>query len=161
MTKEIKVTNDPIVQYAGGIMVNHAEDNLDSAQNSEEVKRAPSFVSFPSETLVAIGGALSLSAEVSGDDLEYQWQRSDLADAGYDDVDGATDATYTKDSVSAEDSGFYRLLVKNKEGGNISSPVHVIASEVEDDDKKDEAPKSEVTDAPKADEGEELVEEKK
>jgi len=78
----------------------------------------PSITSQPVSRTVLPGASVSFTAGVAGSlPLSYQWQRNEV------DLPGATGATLNLASVSAADSGSYRVRVSNLAGSATSDPA--------------------------------------
>lgn len=77
---------------------------------------APTITTQPTSETVALGASASFSVAASGDGtLSYQWYK------GYTAISGATGASYTIASVTAEDAGSYDVVVTNSAGSVTSS----------------------------------------
>lgn len=90
----------------------------------------PVITSQPSNISGAIEDSLSLNcigATVSGTNLtvEYQWQRSDNGLTGWSDVVGETSSTISFNPAISTDDGYYRCLVPNIFGTEISDVAQV------------------------------------
>jgi uncharacterized protein YkwD len=86
-----------------------------SAAADVSVWLPPTIEVQPASQTVNLGDAVSLTVAASGHQpMTYQWQRDRQ------DIDGATDSTYTIDSADEVDAASYRCLVGN-EGGTAES----------------------------------------
>jgi hypothetical protein len=95
-----------------------------SAENTRSVTGAgvaPTIIIEPAAATAAEGDSASFSVVASGPTLSYQWYKLGAA------IPGATAATYTIASVSAEDAATYYVIVSNGAGNSWSfkRPLHL------------------------------------
>ncbi|WP_230554789.1 immunoglobulin domain-containing protein [Serratia plymuthica] len=77
----------------------------------------------PKNADLAVGGNLSLTVAATssnGKPVKYQWQKNGT------DINGATNATYSKDSVAAADAGTYRVVVSAERADTIISAAATV-----------------------------------
>lgn len=89
----------------------------------------PIFVNYttvPSDlsgTNIPLGSVFSITANIIGVSLQYQWQKDGS------DISGATSATYSDTNAALTDSGVYRITYKNPSVGYfIVAPYGIIVS---------------------------------
>ena len=81
---------------------------------------APQIVQQPSAVSVVEGASASFTVAATGSTLSYQWQRDDV------DIAGASEATYTLDSVSLlDDAALFRVRVTNGGGEVVSASAEL------------------------------------
>ncbi|MBO4715966.1 MAG: SUMF1/EgtB/PvdO family nonheme iron enzyme [Verrucomicrobia bacterium] len=81
-------------------------------------KIAPKIVSVNIPEVVVVGEKTTLSVRATGTEpLSYQWYKDDIL------ISGATDSSYTIDSVQKSDEGSYTVTVSNSAGSVTSSTV--------------------------------------
>ncbi|PYD37163.1 phage tail protein [Serratia plymuthica] len=82
-----------------------------------------SVTTQPKNADLAVGGNLSLTVAATssnGKPVKYQWQKNGT------DINGATNATYSKDSVAAADAGTYRVVVSAERADTIISAAATV-----------------------------------
>jgi hypothetical protein len=80
----------------------------------------------PSDTAVVAGQAATLSVTASGEGLTYQWQSSRDGGTTWNNVAGATQASYTTPRTTAADNGtLFRVVVSGGGTTVTSSPVRL------------------------------------
>ncbi len=91
----------------------------------ESAPPVPAVVMAPADQMLVAGQTLSLSAQISGSNLAYRWQKNgaDLADGGR--VSGATTPTLTITGVTPADAGQYRLTASNANGSATTAAATV------------------------------------
>ncbi|MEM4531105.1 MAG: PKD domain-containing protein, partial [Thermofilaceae archaeon] len=81
---------------------------------------SPSITQQPASVTVCAGSSVTFSVTATGTTpLSYQWQR--LVGGTWQDISGATDASYTINPVGTGDAGSYRVIVTNPCGSVTSS----------------------------------------
>lgn len=81
---------------------------------------APSIYNLPPNVAVDSGQTLTLSPVIAGTTpITYQWKRDGA------DINGATNATFSKSPVSTADAGDYTLVATNASGSTTSNVVTV------------------------------------
>jgi len=81
---------------------------------------APAITTQPSGQTLNAGDTLTLTAAASGNPAPtYQWYKNDSP------ISGATAATYTKASVTTDDTGSYKVVATNSAGSATSNAVTV------------------------------------
>jgi hypothetical protein len=85
----------------------------------------PVITSSPKAAVMVEGGALTLHIEATGDNLTYQWRKNgkNLPDGG--NISGATTASLSIGSFSADDNGVYSVAVFNSAGSIISKNASI------------------------------------
>jgi hypothetical protein len=83
---------------------------------ADEAAGGPEIVTQPQSVEAAEGDDVTLTVEVEGEDLEFQWRKGedDLEDG--DGVEGATTATLKLTAVDADDAGDYTVVVSSADG---------------------------------------------
>ena len=77
---------------------------------------APIITTQPAPQSAAVGESVTFSVTATGSGLNYQWQRNQM------DIDGATAASYTVDSVApGNDGDKFRVIVSNANGSTPSN----------------------------------------
>ncbi|MBI5770408.1 MAG: immunoglobulin domain-containing protein [Verrucomicrobia bacterium] len=85
------------------------------------VATAPTITVHPASQAVSVGAALTLTVGASGTTpFTYQWKK------GGQNLDGATNATFTIASVTTADAGSYTVVVTNTAGSSPASNAAVI-----------------------------------
>jgi len=74
----------------------------------------PSITEHPADQIVCEGDAVIFTVVAEGDGLSYQWRKDD------EEIPGATESSYTIDSVSLADTGNYDVVVTNPCGSETS-----------------------------------------
>ena len=84
---------------------------------------APTIDAQPQDQSVTVGEPVTFSVAASGfAPLRYQWQRWDAVSAAFQDIPGARGASFTIDSVAANDDGArFRVMVRNGAGMTTSA----------------------------------------
>jgi hypothetical protein len=101
-----------IVSNASGREFSKAVDLVFSTQSTA----APSFITQPSSLTLSIGAAGSFAVSASGTPTPtYQWRKDAV------NISGATSATYTIGSVTADDAGSYTAVATNSIGAVTSN----------------------------------------
>ena len=97
--------------------------------HTEVIEPAPSITSHPQSITVTEGQQATFSVAATGNGLSYQWQqRTDGTD--WENVDGATNATYTIDRTTTDMSGYqYRCIVTGLGGETISNAATLTVNE--------------------------------
>lgn len=88
----------------------------------------PIIITQPSLPADVIGDSqYTLTVEVTGDDLSYQWQVSSNGSL-FEEIDGAWSATYSITATTANSGNQYRCFISNAVGSVLSSAatVHVV-----------------------------------
>ena len=91
----------------------------------ESVPPVPTVVMAPPSQTLYLGNTLSLTAQISGQNLSYRWQKDgvDLADGSR--VSGATTQSLTITGVTLADAGQYRLTSSNSFGNAVTAAATV------------------------------------
>jgi membrane carboxypeptidase/penicillin-binding protein PbpC len=79
----------------------------------------PVISSQPQSTSVAKGGTFTLSSNVSGYNISFQWRKNGTP------IAGAIGTSYTKSNATESDAGSYTLTVSN-ENGSVTSNVATV-----------------------------------
>jgi hypothetical protein len=83
-------------------------------QAQAQPNRRPQITQQPVPDTVVIGGSAEFSVVSTGNGLNYQWQKNNF------NISGATAATLSIASVTANDAGLYRVIVSNAFGRDTS-----------------------------------------
>ncbi|MFP4156160.1 MAG: DUF2341 domain-containing protein [Opitutales bacterium] len=78
----------------------------------------PRIATHPQSQTLAEGADVTLTVDVSGAGLSYQWQVD--TGAGFSDLAGETDASLALNAVTSADEGAYRVVVENAYGTRTS-----------------------------------------
>lgn len=93
---------------------------------SEEQK--PEIKSHPQDAAVKAGGKATFTVEATGNNLKYQWQMN--RGTGFEDIAGATSASYTTAPVNMDCNGFkYQCVVSNSAGSDTSNVATLTVTE--------------------------------
>jgi predicted outer membrane repeat protein len=84
---------------------------------------APTIATQPANQTAFIGKPFSLTVTAQGQQLTYQWQKSN--GSAYVNISGATASSYTVTSAQASDAGSYQVIVTNPSGSVTSSAATV------------------------------------
>lgn len=83
---------------------------------------APSISNQPESATVYAGSSTNFKVEASGEELTYQWQLDKADGSGFQDISGATSATYRVYTEDCSMNGYkYRCLVNNRAGSATSN----------------------------------------
>lgn len=126
----------PSVAFANGgayaVDVSNSLGFVRSANANVSVIDTPIFVNYttvPSDlsgTNIPLGSAFSITANIIGVSLQYQWKK------GVTNISGATSATYSDVSASLDDSGVYMITYKNPSvAGFIDASYGIIVSVID------------------------------
>jgi hypothetical protein len=85
--------------------------------------QGPSITEQPADQTVCEGDAAVFAVLAEGDGLSYQWRKDD------EDIPGATDASYTIESVALGDAGDYDVVVTNPCGSETSQAATLTVAE--------------------------------
>ncbi|OIR03999.1 endoglucanase C precursor [mine drainage metagenome] len=84
---------------------------------------APTISQEPRSATVTVGGSAEFSVTATGNpEPTYQWRKDGVA------IPGATDSTYSIDTVSASDAGTYDVVVSNSAGSTTSTGATLTVS---------------------------------
>ncbi len=87
---------------------------------------APTIDKQPESTTVFAGSSTNFKVEASGDELSYQWQLDKGDGNGFQDISGATSATYRVYTEDCSMNGYrYQCLVSNR-AGSVTSDAAVL-----------------------------------
>ena len=95
------------------VVVSNSLGSVTSAVAVINVVATPTFIGYttfpPTLNTIPIsnGSAFSITANVTGGSIDYQWQKGGV------DILGETSATYSDASATLSDSGVYRIKYKN------------------------------------------------
>ena len=93
---------------------------------SEE--QAPTITSQPQDAAVKAEGKATFTVEATGNNLKYQWQMN--RGTGFEDIAGATSASYTTAPVNMDCNGFkYQCVVSNSAGSDTSNAATLTVTE--------------------------------
>lgn len=93
---------------------------------SEEQK--PEIKSHPQDAAVKTGEQAVFTVEATGNNLKYQWQMN--RGTGFEDIAGATSASYTTAPVNMDCNGFkYQCVVSNSAGSDTSNVATLTVTE--------------------------------
>lgn len=93
---------------------------------SEE--QAPAITSHPQNKAVKTGEQAVFTVEATGNNLKYQWQMN--RGTGFEDIAGATSASYTIAPVNMDCNGFkYQCVVSNSAGSDTSNVATLTVTE--------------------------------
>jgi hypothetical protein len=105
--------SDTIRSTLAGILIDYVPGG-NNPPLIETNPQAPTNALYP-------GGSFSLSVKASGTPvLGYQWRRDGVG------INGATDATYTKNGIAVGDTGSYDVVVTNAYSPGATSAVAVV-----------------------------------
>ncbi len=110
------------MEDSGEYMVNINYDHrvFNSAFVTLQVRALPSISLQPAAVTAVLGGSAVLSVSASGTSpLAYQWKKDGV------NITGATNATYSVNSVQIADAGSYSVMVSN-EAGSVTSRTAVL-----------------------------------
>ena len=96
--------------------------------NAPAVGAPPGIGQNPQTTVGPANGTVQLTVVATGDNLTYQWRKSGRNLPNSDHVSGATTATLTLTSLSADDEGVYSVAVFNPAGSVVSKNARVTIS---------------------------------
>lgn len=92
------------------------------------VGEAPSITQQPGDQMVNVGDATGFTVVATGDlPISYQWQ---MFDGAWNDVTGATSASYNIASAGVADDGQYRVVVANAFGSATSNTVTLMVNQL-------------------------------
>ena len=117
--KEGEVTVRGTLEEISGVKLTDDKKNATVVVELQKNTEIPVITSQPKSQTVEVGEnvVFTVEAEVNdGGNLTYQWQVKDGAD--WQNIEGATNPTYTKENVSLKENGmkFRCLVVNTKEG---------------------------------------------
>ena len=115
-----------VVSNSAGSVTSNAAD-LTVQQSGPEVT-APSIDAQPTSQSVTSGDNVTLSVSASGGSLSYQWQTY-LPPAGWQDIAGETESSYTATYSAISDGGAFRVEISNSAGSVTSEPAQVIVAD--------------------------------
>ncbi|HVG13248.1 MAG TPA: PQQ-dependent sugar dehydrogenase, partial [Flavisolibacter sp.] len=125
------VTRQPFARGLGGYALSinvGADGNLYYLERSTgslykivySAVAAATIVQHPGSVTVSAGQPASFSVAVTGTaPITYQWQKNGSS------ISGATASSYTINSTTAPDSGYYRVIVSNASGKDTSDPARL------------------------------------
>ncbi|EDY21119.1 Pectinesterase [Chthoniobacter flavus Ellin428] len=94
---------------------------------------APSISTQPSGATVLVGAAASFTVAANGTTpLSYQWGKSTDSGNTFNDIGGATNATYSIASAALSDAGSYRATVTNSAGSATSNAAVLTVQQAPD-----------------------------
>jgi extracellular elastinolytic metalloproteinase len=94
------------------LLTNPCSNNIASLTARLTVNQSASVGSDPSGVSVCPGNSASFTVSATGPGLTYQWQFSNDGGANYNNISGASTATYTINAVSSsQDNYLYRALI--------------------------------------------------
>lgn len=91
------------------------QDNATAMSNMREEITVPQIIQQPASGSAFNGQTLSVSAQISGGGLTYQWSKDGTP------ISGATSATYLKSPASNSDAGTYSVKATNRLGSVTSN----------------------------------------
>jgi len=110
---------DPVTAADDGakysVKVSNAQGSTTSSEATLTVKPGPTITGQPTAVTVNVGASATFSVTATGEQLQYQWLRDDLA------IPGANAATYTISSVVAGDDGAIITALAINPGGVVAS----------------------------------------
>ena len=117
-----------------------SSDNSDYVTDIDENKKlvlkkkpaveALTITTQPQPVSVKVGEEATFIVEAAGSGLKYQWQVNKDDNAGFVNIDGATNESYKFNVASAEFNGYqYQCVVSNQSGSVTSNPVTLTVTE--------------------------------
>lgn len=89
----------------------------------------PTISKQPQSVTVYAGSSTSFTVEASGEEISYQWQVDNGDGSGFQDISGATSATYRVYTEDCSMNGYrYQCLVSNREGSATSDAATLTVS---------------------------------
>ncbi len=85
---------------------------------------APVITQAPRNAGAVVGSSAAFTVVATGDDLSYQWQRSDDGGTSYRLVNGST-ASITVIATAADNGSLWRVVVSNAGGQSTSTPARL------------------------------------
>ncbi len=89
---------------------------------------APIVAKQPLDSSICINNSHSLSVAVDGDVVSYAWYKNNVLVANSGNVSGATATTLSFVTVTAADTGYYKLIATNSCGSDTSIAAHLAFS---------------------------------
>ncbi len=90
---------------------------------------APAISKQPESVTVYAGSSTSFTVEASGEEISYQWQVDNGDGSGFQDISGATSATYRVYTEDCSMNGYrYQCLISNREGSTTSDAAVLTVS---------------------------------
>lgn len=112
----VTVDDDGVYQVT---IVDQSGSIVASREARLRVTVAPRIIADPTDVRVVEGQSFDLYSELEGTDVQYQWQRNRV------DIPGETRHNIVFAPVDTNDAGYYRLIVRNECGEDVTADAHV------------------------------------
>jgi hypothetical protein len=90
---------------------------------------APAITQAPQDANVVEGATAIFSVTASGNNIVYQWQRSNDGGSSYTNVPGATAASVSLAAALADNNSLWRVVLSNAGGSTTSTPARLAVTQ--------------------------------